>query len=133
MTKTSKTQLLLYTTYIIADLLDTYVSETARQMEREKVKVDFDTRHTFNTLTASARKLRKQIDGTPKGTQSDFGDTCDMITSIFSVLIDRIGDNERAALDIYEYIKGKPSSLGLQFKGLDDAFFKKSNTDEVKE
>lgn len=123
MAKSSKAQLLLYTSCVLADLLDTYIREVEVQLVIEKApRLDFALRHTFNTIIANTKKLYHMIDRSEDNTASDYGDACDKICAIFSLLIDRTGEDDKAALDIYEYIKSKPSSLGMEFKGLDEAF-----------
>lgn len=80
-----------------------------------------EDKRNFNTALACIRKLRHQVDYSNADEQESYGNDADINHALIITMIDRCGDDDLFAYNLYEYIKGFPSKLELP-DNFDSAF-----------
>jgi hypothetical protein len=72
-----------------------------------------EAKREFNIALRATRNIRREVRFADMNTQEDYADDSDILNALVMVLIDRIGDDKNMAYNIYEYLKGLPSKIGL--------------------
>jgi hypothetical protein len=109
--------------FALADVVDenllglTRIAGLSGFVMRQEVKRD------YNKVVAAIRQLRLRVDSCSERTIDNFGDDSDILNAIILMVIDRWGEDDRIAKQIYEHIKAMPSQgmlTGIDY--LDRAF-----------
>lgn len=115
--------------YVIADLLETNLVEMSEYLNKHGFKLKQEAKMEFNKALHATRAIRRDVRFASIQTQEDYADDSDILNALVMVLIDRIGDDKNMAYNIYEYLKGLPSKVGLDtdYDGTFEFVFKKNH------
>jgi hypothetical protein len=97
----------------MADLLETNLVELGEFLKRHGMELKQEAKMEFNKALRATRAIRRDVRFSNIQTQEDYADDPDILNALVMVLIDRIGDDKNMAYNIYEYLKGLPSKIGL--------------------
>jgi hypothetical protein len=100
-------------TYVLADLLEYNLMEMEETLKKHGLGLRHEAKREFNIALRATRNIRREVRFADMNTQEDYADDSDILNALVMVLIDRIGDDKNMAYNIYEYLKGLPSKIGL--------------------
>lgn len=101
--------------YVLADITETHLMELERDIRRRTGHgMRFDAKRDYNAAIRAARRLLTDVNTCSRKTQEQFGDDADIIHALLLLIIDRTGDDDRLAYQLYRHIKAMPSKTHLE-------------------
>lgn len=101
--------------YTLADIMETQLMELERDIRRRTGHgMRFDAKRDYNAAIRAARRLLTDVNTCSRKTQEQFGDDADIIHALLLLIIDRTGDDDRLAYQLYRHIKAMPSKTHLE-------------------
>lgn len=101
--------------YTLADIMETQLMELERDIRRRTGHgMRFDAKRDHNAAIRAARRLLTDVNTCSRKTQEQFGDDADIIHALLLLIIDRTGDDDRLAYQLYRHIKAMPSKMHLE-------------------
>ena len=101
--------------YTLADIMETQLMELERDIRRRTGHgMRFDAKRDYNAAIRAARRLLTDVNTCSRKTQEQFGDDADIIHALLLLIIDRTGDDDRLAYQLYRHIKAMPSKMHLE-------------------
>lgn len=101
--------------YTLADIMETQLMELERDIRRRTGHgMRFDAKRDYNAAIRAARRLLTDVNTCSRKTQEQFGDDADIIHALLLLIIDRTGDDDRLAYQLYRRIKAMPSKTHLE-------------------
>lgn len=129
--KTGTTDLntLTNTLFVLVDVLETNLMDLEQAFKKQGCVLRFDAKRNFNTALHALKKLKGDVNKCETSVQEYFGNDADMINAMLMTFIDRTGEDDMMAYNIYEYLKSFPSKVGLNtdFDWAFEHVFKKSD------
>lgn len=101
------------TLFVLVDVLETNLMNLEEAFRKQGCGLRQDAKRNFNTALYTLRKLKRDVNKCSLETQNYFGNDADMINAMLMTFIDRTGEDDMMAYNIYEYLKSYPSKLGL--------------------
>lgn len=113
--KTGTTDLntLTNTLFVLVDVLETNLMDLEQAFKKQGCVLRFDAKRNFNTALHALKKLKGDVNKCETNVQEYFGNDADMINAMLMTFIDRTGEDDVMAYNIYEYLKSFPSKVGL--------------------
>ena len=101
--------------YTLADIMETQLMELERDIRRRTGHgMRFDAKRDYNAAIRAARRLLTDVNTCSRQAQEQFGDDADIIHALLLLIIDRTGDDDRLAYQLYRHIKAMPSKMHLE-------------------
>ena len=95
--------------------METQLMELERDIRRRTGHgMRFDAKRDYNAAIRAARRLLTDVNTCSRKTQEQFGDDADIIHALLLLIIDRTGDDDRLAYQLYRRIKAMPSKTHLE-------------------